>query len=135
MGCCGQHRSAGKPSALQPGQPERERVPPIYPATQCELCAQKHLAHADCIRRAQIQLALAHALKYEPGYEQINHMRIIGELSACALHLYKDHPELAGKVRAVRHLVQERKDSEAEWEPLLIEMDAVATKELTNRPA
>ena len=37
MACCGKHKGGGDSSV---------RVPPIYPATGCELCAEKHLSTA-----------------------------------------------------------------------------------------
>jgi hypothetical protein len=106
-GCCGQHGKAPNGGA---------RVPPIYPATGCAMCAEKHLS-------------LAFALAGEAGYVPVNRQRIVGELGAAALHLFKDHAELAEKVRAARHLIQERREADVEWEPLLIEMDALASKQ------
>jgi hypothetical protein len=61
------------------------------------------------------------------GYVPINRQRIIGELTAAALHLYKAHPELAESIRAVRHLIQQRREAEVDWHPLLTAMDALAT--------
>ena len=57
----------------------------------------------------------------------INRQRIIGELTAAALHLYKAHPELAESIRAVRHLIQQRREAEVDWHPLLTAMDWTAT--------
>ena len=107
MACCGQHKDKG-------GDESSVRVPPIYPATGCELCAEKHLS-------------TAYALAGEAGYVAINRQRIIGELTAAALHLYKDHPKLAESIRAVRHLIQQRREAEVDWHPLLTAMDALAT--------
>lgn len=107
MACCGQHKGGDESSV---------RVPPIYPATGCELCAEKHLS-------------TAYALAGEAGYVSINRQRIIGELTACALHLYKEHAELAEKVRAMRHLIQQRREAEVDWNPLLAEIDALAAAE------
>ena len=56
MACCGKHKGGGDSSV---------RVPPIYPATGCELCAEKHLS-------------TAYALAGEAGYVAINRQRIIG---------------------------------------------------------
>lgn len=109
MACCGQHKDKG-------GDESSVRVPPIYPATGCELCAEKHLS-------------TAYALAGEAGYVSINRQRIIGELTACALHLYKEHAELAEKVRAMRHLIQQRREAEVDWNPLLAEIDALAAAE------
>ena len=107
MACCGQHKGGGDSSV---------RVPPIYPATGCELCAEKHLS-------------TAFALAGEAGYVAVNRQRIIGELTACALHLYKEHAELAEKVRAMRHLIQQRREAEVDWMPMLAEIDALTAAE------
>lgn len=113
MACCGKHKRS---------KPESEKRPTltanghsaIYPAEGCELCAEKHLS-------------TAYALAGEAGYVAINRQRIIGELTACALHLYKEHAELAEKVRAIRHLIQQRREAEVDWHPLLTAMDWTAT--------
>ncbi len=111
MSCCGKHRKAALKDA-----PARKTATGIYPAEGCELCAEKHLS-------------TAYALAGEAGYVPINRQRIIGELTACALHLYKEHAELAEKVRAMRHIIQKRRESELDWNPLLAEIDALATAE------
>ncbi len=59
----------------------------------------------------------------------INRQRIIGELTAAALHLYKAHPELAESIRSARHLIQQRREAEVDWISLLDEMDALAVAE------
>ena len=113
MACCGKHKRS---------KPESEKRPTltanghsaIYPAEGCELCAEKHLS-------------TAYALAGEAGYVPINRQRIIGELTACALHLYKEHAELAEKVRAIRHLIQNRNETAVDWHPLLTAMDWTAT--------
>ena len=84
------------------------------------MCAEKHLS-------------TAFALAGEAGYVPINRQRIIGELTAAALHLYKEHPGLAEDIRSARHLIQQRKESEVEWAPLLEGMDSLASAE-TNLP-
>lgn len=96
--------------------PARKTSPGICPAEGCELCAEKHLS-------------TAYALAGEAGYVAINRQRIIGELTAAALHLYKAHPELAESIRAARHLIQQRREAEVDWNPLLAEIDAMATAE------
>lgn len=63
------------------------------------------------------------------GYVPINRQRIIGELTAAALHLYKAHPELAESIRSARHLIQQRREAEVDWISLLDEMDALAVAE------
>lgn len=112
MSCCGKHRKAALKDA-----PARKTATGIYPAEGCELCAEKHLS-------------TAYALAGEAGYVPINRQRIIGELTACALHLYKEHAELAEKVRDARHIIQKRRESELDWNPLLMEIDRLVTKEL-----
>ena len=111
MSCCGKHRNAAPK-----GAPASKTAPGIYPAEGCELCAEKHLS-------------TAFALAGEAGYVAVNRQRIIGELTACALHLYKEHKELAKKVRAILHLIQQRRETEVDWMPLLAEMDALAAAE------
>lgn len=115
MSCCGKHR---KNAALPPGP--RKVAEGIYPAEGCVMCAEKHLS-------------TAFALAGEAGYVPINRQRIIGELTAAALHLYKEHPGLAEDIRSARHLIQQRKESEVEWAPLLEGMDSLADVE-TNPP-
>ncbi len=109
MSCCGKHRKAAPKDA-----PTHKTAPGIYPAEGCELCAEKHLS-------------TAYALAGEAGYVPINRQRIIGELTTCALHLYKEHAELAEKVRAIRHLIQNRNEAAVDWHPLLTAMDWTAT--------
>lgn len=109
MSCCGQHRKAAPKDV-----PARKTAPGIYPAEGCELCAEKHLS-------------TAYALAGEAGYVPINRQRIIGELTAAALHLYKAHPELAESIRTARHLIQNRNEAAVDWHPLLTSMDALAT--------
>ena len=109
MSCCGKHRKAAPKDA-----PAHKTAPGIYPAEGCELCAEKHLS-------------TAYALAGEAGYVAINRQRIIGELTAAALLLYKDHPKLAESIRAARHLIQNRNEAAVDWHPLLTAMDWTAT--------
>lgn len=111
MSCCGKHR---KITAHPPGP--RKVAEGIYPAEGCVMCAEKHLS-------------TAFALAGEAGYVPINRQRIIGELTAAALHLYKEHAELAEKVRAMRHLIQKRREAEVDWTPMLEEIDRLAAAE------
>lgn len=41
-----------------------------------------------------------------------------------------EHKELADRVRAVRHLIQQRKEPEVQWDDLLTEMDKVVMADL-----
>lgn len=110
MGCCDKH---GISEGAKRNKPKRV-FPFIYPEDGCVLCAEKHIS-------------AAFALAGEAGYVAVNRQRIIGELTACALHLYKEHKELAEKVRAARHLIQQRREAEVDWHPLLTAMDWMAT--------
>lgn len=67
----------------------------IGPEDSCLICAQKHF------------LAAEGAIK-EPGYEKSekNHDFAIRELVLAAPHVQQDFPELAQKIRDVRHFVQ-----------------------------
>lgn len=112
MGCCDKH---GISEGAKRNKPKRV-FPFIYPEDGCVLCAEKHLS-------------AAFALAGEAGYVAVNRQRIIGELTACALHLYKEHPELAEKVRAMRHLIQQRREAEVDWMPMLEEIDRLAAAE------
>lgn len=115
MGCCGKHRE--QKETTQDGNKSTPTPRSfVYPAEGCELCAEKHLS-------------TAFALAGEAGYVAVNRQRIIGELTACALHLYKEHKELAENVRAARHLIQQRREKEVDWMPMLAEMDALAAAE------
>ncbi len=109
MTCCGEKTSqAGDAAPI---------VRPHFPATQCIQCAEKHIS-------------LASALAWECGYKAPNRQRVIGELAAAALHLCVEHKELADRVRAVRHLIQQRKEPEVQWDDLLTEMDKVVMADL-----
>ena len=118
MGCCGKHKAAGEekaPAESIGAVGDRARFS-IYPSEGCVMCAEKHLSTA---------LALAG----EAGYITPNRQRIIGELTACALHLYKDNADMAEKVRAMRHLIQKRREAEVDWTPMLAEIDGMAAAE------
>jgi|BioPla2DNA2_1021312.scaffolds.fasta_scaffold09058_2 hypothetical protein len=106
MSCCGERH-----------KDENGRIAPVYPATQCVECAEKHIS-------------LASALAWEFGYAAPNRQRIIGELGAAALHLYKRWPSMAQMCRDARHIIQKRRESELDWNPLLMEIDRLVTKEL-----
>ena len=111
MGCCKEHSRAANPGDTKPAADYS-----IYPAAGCVLCAEKHLS-------------LAYALAGEAGYGIPNRHRIIGELDAAALHLYRGHRELAEQVRAMRHLVQARREAEVDWHPVLTAIDWLAGQE------
>lgn len=46
------------------------------------------------------------------------------------MRLCVEHKELADRVRAVRHLIQQRKEPEVQWDDLLTEMDKVVMADL-----
>ena len=105
MSCCGNENTSS-------GVPVDDGV--IYPETGCVMCAEKHLS-------------TAYALAGEAGYVTPNRQRIVGEMTASALHLFREHKELAGSIRDARHLIQQRRETEVDWEPMLAEIDALAT--------
>ena len=109
MSCCQQHR----PGAVE--NPATQFI--LRPDAPCVFCAEKHLSYA-------------WRLAAECGYAEANRQAIVGELYACEAHLFSSQQELAGKVRAARHLVQYRREGEIAWEPLMIDMDALVQEEL-----
>ena len=112
MGCCGEHRrSAGAIDV------PLARMGKLLPAAHCVLCAEKHLS-------------TAYALAQECGYLTPNRQAIIGQLVATQWHLYAEHRELAGKVRDIRHIIQQRKENEIEWAGVLAAVDALAKNEV-----
>ena len=119
MSCCGKHKKAavsvaGNENTSSAGVPVDDGV--IYPETGCVMCAEKHLS-------------TAYALAGEAGYVTPNRQRIVGEMTASALHLFMEHKELAGSIRDARHLIQQRRENEVDWHPLLTAMDALAAAE------
>lgn len=107
MSCCGGHTKSG-----------RGTDSPFYiaPEEPCVLCAEKHLA-------------TAYALACESGYATPNRQRIIGELVAAQWHLFREHGDLAMKIRAMRHLAQRRNEEKIDWLPALAEIDRIAAAE------
>lgn len=116
MSCCGKHlarQASGK--ADYPRGDEHFKAP----TEPCVCCAEKHLS-------------TAYALAMEVGYETPNRQRIAGELVACQWHLYKHNSPLAAQVRAARHLIQWRKESQVDWLPLLKGVDALVNAEIAS---
>ena len=109
MGCCGQHKT--KYGGNRPDSDAR-----TLPTDECVLCAEKHLA-------------TAYALASENGYKFENRAAIVGQLCLCQWHCYHAEPKLAGSIRAARHLIQQRREAEVDWHPLLTAMDALAAAE------
>ena len=122
MSCCGKHKKVAVSVAgnenTSSGVPVDDGV--IYPETGCVMCAEKHLS-------------TAYALAGEAGYVTPNRQRIVGEMTASALHLFREYRELAGSIRAARHLIQQRREAEVNWEPMLSEMDALAAAEAAKK--
>lgn len=104
MSCCGKHKEARGIDL-----PRR-----TLPTDECVLCAEKHLA-------------TAYTLAQECGYEDTNRQRIIGELVLSQWHVWHSNMKLAEKIRTIRHLIQQRRETEVDWMPLLTAMDALAT--------
>lgn len=87
------------------------------PTDECAFCAEKHLA-------------TAYALAQERGYEGVTRQRIVGELCLAQWHCWHMDMALAETIRAARHLIQQRREAEVEWSPVLEKMDVLANKEL-----
>jgi hypothetical protein len=113
VGCCGKNvKRKARDGAESPPRPADYF---IGPAEACALCAEKHLS-------------TAYALACEVGYAVPNRQRIIGELTAATLHLWAEHRELAEKVRALRHIIQQRREAEAGWLVLIAEIDGLVSQ-------
>ena len=111
MSCCGQHRIEHGKGDFPAGNEHYKA-----PAEPCVFCAEKHIG-------------TAYALANETGYESPNRLAIIGQLVAAGWHLYKEHPDLAAKVRDIRHLIQWRREAEVDWTPVSAEIDKLAVAE------
>lgn len=109
MGCCGKHKIL-----VSSGLPDLARA--ILPTDECVLCAEKHLA-------------TAYTLAQECGYEDTNRQRIIGELVLSQWHTCHARLPLAQRIRAARHLIQQRREAEVDWMPMLEEIDRLAAAE------
>ncbi|HPC18565.1 MAG: hypothetical protein KBC66_04090 [Kiritimatiellae bacterium] len=118
MPCCGQH--SGNGSGAVDRRVGNENY--IRPDEPCVLCAEKHLS-------------TAYALAKENGYESINRHAIIGQLVAASWHLYADNSAIAGKIRDIRHLIQKRREAEVDWNTVLVEVDALASRETRDTSA
>lgn len=114
MGCCGKHNER-----TAAGLPDVERR--ILPSDECVLCAEKHLA-------------TAYALAVECGYEGVNRPSIIGQLCLAQWHVYHADAKLAELIRDLRHVVQQRREAEADWMSVLAGIDDLANAEATALP-
>ena len=111
MSCCGQHRIEHGKGDFPAGNEHYKA-----PEEPCVFCAEKHIGTAKELAR-------------ENGYEVPNRLAIIGQLVAAGWHLHKENPELAAKVRDIRHLIQWRREAEVDWMPVAVEIDRLATEE------
>lgn len=91
----------------------------IRPDEHCLFCAEKHFSEA-------------YALQQECGYNGINRHRIIGALVLAQWHLYEKERELAEHIRNLRHVIQNRRDRDAEelWGNLSEEIGKLIDNEL-----
>lgn len=89
----------------------------IKPDEPCIFCAEKHLSTAMMLVK-------------EIGYLAVNRQAIIGELVAFQWHIYQLDFKLAEKARNIRHLIQNRKESEitTQFEELASEIDKMMTE-------
>ena len=62
----------------------------------------------------------------ESGYPPVRRQRIIGELGCASWHLAIEHPEVAMKVRDVRHAIQFDLNPSPDWDGILAEIDPLA---------
>ena len=111
MGCCGQHaKSRGKADV------PLAKSALTFPDEPCVFCAEKHLSTAWRIGK-------------ECGYESPNRQMAIGELVAAQWHLYREHLDLAKKIRDARHLIQWRREIEVDWAPIIAEINSLCDAE------
>lgn len=97
--------------------PKADVAEKILPSEPCVFCAEKHFHTA---RR----------LVEEYGYTAVNRGNAIGELVLCQWHLWKTgNDALCEMVRAARHLIQQRREAEVDWHPLLTAIDWLASQE------
>ena len=93
----------------------------MSPEDSCAVCAQKHFTQA---RRALREF----------GYEQNEdtHDFAVGELGLAICHVREDHPELARKIREIRHLIQywEYGKIGEKWKTVGHELNMLIRKEL-----
>ena len=71
-------------------------------------------------------LARAAAGVGESGYPPVRRQRIIGELVCASWHLALEHPEVAMKVRDVRHAIQFDLNPSPDWDGILAAIDPLA---------
>lgn len=108
------HRKTGNPTGL------------VYPDEPCIACCEKHFSQA-------------WDWATEGGYVAVNRQKIIGALASAQAHCWQNHPELAQKLRNLRHRIQAREEIRVpEWESIaediedLIERDRIRKAERGN---
>ena len=119
MPCCGHHKVLRTVKDAGGNDVPAPKIPrdgfDILPYEPCAFCAEKHISDAWDLSR-------------ECGYEFPNRQTIIGALGSAERHLFARWRPLAEMVRAARHLVQLRKESEIDWMPILKEIDELANE-------
>lgn len=86
----------------------------ILPSEPCVFCAEKHLSYA-------------YHLSKEVGYSQPNRDDIIGALVAAQWHVHPFSMPIAKALRVIRHQIQERKEADVDWLPVISAMDTLVT--------
>lgn len=87
----------------------------IRPDEPCVYCAEKHFA-------------TAYALANENGYEAKNRTAILGQLVLSQWHLWRDHRDLARRIRDLRHRIQHREALSADaWTSIIPDLDAIVS--------
>lgn len=107
--CCGKHNER------RPDHAKLEGGFKVLPNEPCIFCAEKHISDAWDLCR-------------ECGYEFPNRQTIIGALGSAEKHLFENWRPMFVKVRMARHLAQLRREFEIEWEPILREIDRLASE-------
>ena len=87
------------------------------PTEHCVYCGEKHIS-------------TAYALFRESGYEDINRQFIVGELVLAQWHLKHKYIEISLLLRDARHLIQERRESEVDWDTILSLIDKIVSQQL-----
>lgn len=105
--CCGNHNDPAPKSTRK-----------TRPTDPCVQCAYKHFHTA---RR----------LVEEYGYTAENRGSAVGELVLCVWHLWKTgNDALAEQVRDIRHTIQEHREAEVDWHPVVTALDWIVVSEL-----
>jgi len=114
MGCCGHFKELREIRRAGTSVPDRQET--IAPSEACIFCAEKHLS-------------TAWRLATERGYGGINRLAIIGELVLAQWHIFETDEALAKSIRAMRHIVQQRRKEKIIWDAPLRRMNELAAAE------